>query len=205
LPKNNNATKNSRWLKTGAGALVALAIVLWFVGEKAFSVAPAGQSEVFTSAHPTVGHAIRHFFGLRPEAIQPIAFSHQTHVETVQLECLACHISAERGPKAGIPDIRTCWGCHAGMATDHPEIKKIAAYQGRGEDIPWQRVYGWNDEAHVRFNHAPHIRAEVECAMCHGNVAAMTVADRVVDHTMGFCIDCHKQRKVSNDCQTCHN
>jgi hypothetical protein len=25
-----------------------------------------------------------------------------------------------------------------------------------------------------------------------------------VDHTMSFCINCHKERKVSNDCQTCH-
>ena len=42
------------------------------------------------------------------------------------------------------------------------------------------------------------------CAMCHGDLTQMTVAERVVDHTMGFCIDCHKQRGASNDCLTCH-
>jgi hypothetical protein len=31
-----------------------------------------------------------------------------------------------------------------------------------------------------------------------------TVAVRAVDHTMGFCITCHQQRKVSIDCVTCH-
>jgi hypothetical protein len=25
-----------------------------------------------------------------------------------------------------------------------------------------------------------------------------------VDHTMGFCVACHKERQVSNDCLTCH-
>jgi len=32
----------------------------------------------------------------------------------------------------------------------------------------------------------------------------MTVAERVVDHTMRFCVKCHEDRKVSNDCMTCH-
>jgi hypothetical protein len=32
----------------------------------------------------------------------------------------------------------------------------------------------------------------------------MTVAERVVDHTMGFCVNCHEQRGASNDCLICH-
>jgi hypothetical protein len=26
----------------------------------------------------------------------------------------------------------------------------------------------------------------------------------VVDHTMGFCVNCHNQSGASNDCLTCH-
>jgi hypothetical protein len=206
LPKNHNVAGGSRWLKAGAAMLIAIVVLLWSVREKAFSVSPAEQptSEVFSPAHASIGEAVQHFFGMRPEGVQPIDFPHKTHVETVELQCVDCHISVTQGAKAGIPDIRTCWGCHVNTATEHPEVKKILAYQERGEDIPWQRVYGWNDEAHVRFNHAPHVRANVECASCHGNVAGMRVAERVVSHTMGFCVDCHKQRAVSNDCQTCH-
>ncbi len=51
--------------------------------------------------------------------------------------------------------------CHQVIDTNNPEIKKIAAYQARGEDIPWVRVYNYSASAHVRFNHAPHIRAGV--------------------------------------------
>ena len=100
--------------------------------------------------------------------------------------------------------VKDCMVCHQAIATDKPEIMKVAAYEMRGEEIPWQRVYGWTDEAHVRFNHAPHIRAEVQCSTCHGDIPQMTVARRVVDHTMGFCVSCHQERKVSNDCVTCH-
>ncbi len=49
-------------------------------------------------------------------------------------------------------------------------------YYKKGIDLPWQRVYGFVPEVHVRFNHAPHIRANVDCATCHGPIASQTVA-----------------------------
>jgi hypothetical protein len=199
---SNNNVRGLRWLKAIAAAVVVVSVIGFF-GVRLLSE-DRRSPEVFTTAHVSINEATRHFFGLRPEPVQPIAFVHQVHAETAELECTDCHISVARGPRANIPDIRTCWSCHQNTIPDHPEIKKIRAYRERGEDIPWQRVYGWNDEAHVRFNHAPHIRAQVECATCHGDVAKMKVAERVVNHTMGFCVDCHNRRNVSNDCQTCH-
>jgi len=164
----------------------------------------SGSTGVFTPAHPTVSLAVRHFFGLRPEPIQPIAYTHSAHIEKASMECLDCHLNAVRGPKATIPDVTWCMTCHKTIATGKPAVQQIAAYFNRGEDIPWQRVYGWNDEAHVRFNHAPHLAASVSCLKCHGDVGGMADAKRVVDHTMGFCISCHKERKASIDCVTCH-
>jgi len=166
--------------------------------------APIGSTGVFTPVHPTVGVAARHFFGLRPEPVQPIAYVHRAHIETAKMECLDCHNGALTGPRAIIPDVRWCMTCHKTVATDKPAVQKVAEYFNRGEDIPWQRVYGWNDEAHVRFNHVAHLAASVPCATCHGDVGSMTVARRVVDHSMGFCISCHKEKKASIDCVTCH-
>jgi hypothetical protein len=94
--------------------------------------------------------------------------------------------------------------CHAAIATDRPLIKTISEYESKGVDLAWQRVYGYPAESHVRFNHAPHIRASVECATCHGGVAQQTVAERVVDLHMGFCVNCHKAKNAPNDCLTCH-
>ena len=202
-PTNNVSGLSRPKAIAAAGAAAIVVSVIGFFGGQLFSE-DRRSPEVFSTAHVSVGEAAQHFFGIRPDPIQPIAFVHKAHAEAAELQCTDCHLTVGRGPRAGIPDIRTCWSCHQQVLPDHPEIRKIRAYRDRGEDIPWQRVYGWTDEAHVRFNHAPHIRAQVECSTCHGDVARMAVAERVVTHTMGFCVSCHDQRKVSNDCQTCH-
>lgn len=161
-------------------------------------------SPVFTPAHTTVGQAFRHFFGIRTEPVQPIPYPHDIHIEEVELSCKDCHAGAEEGPVAGFPSVKACMGCHLFFETDKPSIQELAAYNERGEEPPWQRVYGWPHEAHVRFNHAPHIRAEMECRACHGDVEQMEVAERAVEHTMGFCVQCHDATGASNECMTCH-
>jgi hypothetical protein len=174
-------------------------------GASACSPADPPSSEVFTPAHATVAAAVRDFLGVRVSAEQAIPFPHKTHVEKAMLKCTDyCHETVTKGPRAGLPSVKTCMICHDAIAVDRPLIQKVADYQKRGVDIPWQRVYGFTQEAHVRFDHAPHLRAKVDCANCHGDVAHQTVAQRNVDHTMGFCVDCHRARQASNDCLTCH-
>ena len=181
----------------------------WFVAFCALSAAACGAqptpdpAKVFTPAHRTFGEAARDFFGVHPTAVQPIPFPHKTHIAKKAV-CADCHESADKGPIAGIPSVKTCMICHSQIATDHALIKQVTSYADKGIEIPWQRVYGFTKEAHVRFNHAPHIRASVECSTCHGDVANQTVAERSVDHNMGFCVNCHTAKKASNDCLTCH-
>jgi hypothetical protein len=173
----------------------------------AFAAACGTQGQVsdavFTPAHRTVGAAVGDYFNVRSTPHQPIPFPHKTHIEK-QAQCTDCHETVERGPVAGIPSVKTCMICHSQIATNKPLIKEVTSYSDRGIEIPWQRVYGFSHEAHVRFNHAPHIRAKVDCATCHGNLAQMTVAERAVDQTMGFCVNCHREKKAPNDCMTCH-
>jgi hypothetical protein len=164
---------------------------------------PVDPATVFTPAHRTFGDATRDFFAIRATAQQPIPFPHKTHIDK-KAECIDCHESVDKGPVAGIPSVKTCMICHSQIATDKPLIKQVTDYSDKGIEIPWQRVYGFTRSAHVRFNHAPHIRADVACATCHGDVAKQTVAERSVEHSMGFCVDCHREKKASNDCLTCH-
>ena len=182
----------------------------WCVVVVALSAAACGaqpragvSSDVFTPAHATVAAAFGDFFDVRPAAKQPIPFPHKVHIAKKAL-CTDCHESVEKGPIAGIPSVKTCMICHSQIATDRPLIKEVAAYSDKGIEIPWQRVYGFTHAAHVRFNHAPHVRAGVDCATCHGDLANQTVAERSVNHNMGFCVNCHKQKNASNDCLTCH-
>jgi Cytochrome c7 and related cytochrome c len=163
----------------------------------------AGTPQVFTPAHPTVLDSAREFLGWRDNAVQPLAFTHKRHVEN-QITCTACHEGVQQSAIAGIPNIKVCMRCHALFAKDRPEIKKLTAIFNSGLDLPWQRVYGFSPSAHVKFNHAPHIHAGVDCSTCHGDVTVMTVAVRAVNLNMGFCLRCHRAKQVSTDCITCH-
>src|SRR6266487_4435524 len=155
---------------------VAAAIVC-SLGAAACGAQPAVSSDVFTPARPTLAQAARDFFGVLPKAEQPIAFPHKTHIAK-GLTCTDyCHESVTKGPIAGLPGVKTCMICHDAIATDRPLIQQITNLQKAGIDLAWQRVYGYTREAHVRFNHAPHIRAGVECATCHGRIADQTVAE----------------------------
>ena len=161
-------------------------------------------SPVFTPARPSFGQALREFTGSRPtEVAQPFPFSHQIHLSNGAI-CTDCHTAVEQGPRAGLPGLNTCMTCHSQIATDRPLIQQITEMQTRGIDLNWNRVYSYLPESHVRFEHAPHIRAKVECSTCHGNQAEQTVARRAVNMNMNFCVSCHKERQASNDCLTCH-
>src|SRR5262249_51497954 len=188
----------------GVLAVVSItAALVWGLHGQSIDTVPSSAG-VFTPAHASVAQAVRHFFGIRPEPQQPIPYTHTVHVKGAGLKCENCHAGVAQGPVAHFPSVESCMSCHEETATDKPSIQKLAAYYAKGQEPPGQRVYGWSEEAHVRFNPAPHIRADVSCATCHGNVAEMTVARRVVDHTMGFCVKCHTEQKASNDCLTCH-
>jgi hypothetical protein len=195
------ATRRRRAAQPFRAAAVAVGVVVALCAAGCTQQPTA--SNVYTPARATFGQAARDYFNIRPTAQQPIPFPHKTHIAKKAV-CTDCHETVEKGPIAGIPSVKTCMICHDAIATERPIIKQLAEYQQKGVDIPWQRVYGFPHESHVRFNHAPHIRAGVDCATCHGDVGQGTVAERAVDHTMGFCVNCHREKQASNDCLTCH-
>ena len=165
---------------------------------------PGQSAAVFTTARPTIGAAVNDFLGRRPAPVQPIEFPHNIHFGK-QIACTEyCHEGVSTGAVAGLPSVRTCMICHNTIATDRPRIQRITEMRSKGLDLTWQRVYGYTEQAHVKFNHAPHIRANFGCATCHGNIKDQTVAQLNVDLNMGFCVNCHNEKKASVDCLTCH-
>ncbi len=160
-------------------------------------------SPFFTPAHPSVPEAIRDFFNRRRPPTQPVAFAHQVHLAK-GMQCDQCHAGVDRGPDAVIPGVNSCMACHRVAARDRPEIRKVAAYSARGEEIPWEQVYSFSHSAHLKFNHAAHLRAKVACVSCHGDMRQETTAQPLVNLTMGYCVGCHQQREASVECVTCH-
>ena len=132
---------------------------------------------------------------------QPIAFSHRLHVTDKEIDCFFCHPYGERSLNAGLPSADKCLGCHKYIIPGHEEIRKLNGYKGRGENIPWVRVY-YNPD-HVYFPHYRHLAKQLACQECHGEVEQVDQLHQVTFY-MGFCIDCHRERNASRECSACH-
>ena len=196
-----------KWILLAAACACASVLVEVTLPSQAASQSNSSDyvtTGVFTTGHPSAFLAVQDFIDIHPEhPVQPIAYTHKVHLAS-GMQCTDCHVGVDKGPDARIPGVAVCMTCHMAIDTDHAEIKKIAAYQASGEDIPWVRVYNYSNSAHVKFNHGAHIRAGVDCATCHSDMTKQTTAERKVDLTMGYCVNCHKQKRVSVDCETCH-
>ncbi len=142
--------------------------------------------------------------GPPPAPPQPIAFDHSRHAAQ-GIGCLECHEGAARGAQAGLPPLAACASCHFTRSPEHPEVQKVLRHFLDREPILWRKVNVMPASALVRFPHRAHLRAGIDCGQCHGDVAAMTVARRVVATAdMGFCLDCHRESGASTDCLSCH-
>jgi len=138
--------------------------------------------------------------GYRPK--QPIDFSHKLHAGEMDIPCEYCHSSARRSFSAGIPPTNTCMGCHKYVATDKEAIKFLTEKYEKNEPIEWVKVHDLPD--FVRFPHKRHVQAKLACQECHGKVEEMTVAEQHAPLQMGWCVECHKQKKAPINCYTCH-
>jgi hypothetical protein len=139
---------------------------------------------------------------------QPIFFRHDVHARQEHIPCLYCHFSATVASEPGIPSVQTCFGCHlmigGSTPTDQAEIQKVRDAWSDGKPPHWVRVHTL--PAFVHFPHMRHIKAlGVEsCTTCHGDVQNMAQVHRVAPLTMGWCVTCHIERKVTRDCTVCH-
>ena len=124
MKTNQNRRSPRKWTVV---ALIALTIlgVSWALFNESNSLKAQSQKNtaplklnqgVFTPAHSGAGQAVRHFFGIRPEAVQPVAYQHKPHLEKgkggPELQCVFCHEGVETGPVASIPGVTKCMVCH---------------------------------------------------------------------------------------------
>lgn len=148
-----------------------------------------------------------YFFYISPATrigtAQPIAFSHRLHAGHKAINCRYCHPYVERSIHPGLPPVEKCLHCHNYIIANHPEIKKDHYYFNTRTPTPWRKVYYLAE--HVLFNHQRHIKKEIACEKCHGQVKQM---DRLKDYSfkMGFCVGCHRANKANLDCWlACHS
>ncbi len=120
----------------------------------------------------------------------------------MEIDCGWCHRWAERHAAAGLPRARSCAGCHKPASAGSIELARLAGINTRGEEIVWARVAQL--PRYNRFTHRRHIEAKIDCAVCHGEVAAMEATAQAVNMTMAWCVECHDQSGAGTDCLVCH-
>jgi hypothetical protein len=131
---------------------------------------------------------------------QPIKFSHAVHAGQNKTDCNYCHYTARISKTAGIPSGSICLNCHFlvrnGTRSGATEIAKVLKALDDKKPVEWIRIYKLPD--FVFFSHEQHVSAGgITCDACHGNVKEMNRLYQVPDLSMGWCIDCHKTRKVN--------
>lgn len=137
-----------------------------------------------------------------PDPSSSVPFDHTVHAGQFEMPCLSCHVYANQSSMAGLPSVRKCMGCHKFVAKDKPAVQALAALFEAGQAPRWQRVTQVPD--FIYFSHRAHVRRGVECAECHGDVKQMKEVTAAKQLTMGFCLDCHKQREATSECVSCH-
>lgn len=135
--------------------------------------------------------------GYEPD--QPILFSHKVHAGINRIDCKYCHTTVTESKHAGIPSVQLCMNCHnvvrQGRHSGTTEIDKIYQAMETGKPIEWIRVHNLPD--HAYFNHAQHVGVgKLDCTDCHGDVQNMHRIKQVQTLSMGWCIDCHRQKEV---------
>ena len=167
------ANLDPRWfnrlpLMVGVGLLVSGGLVT------------AGVWYYFTPKYSRVGY----------QPVQPVPYSHQTHVEQLGLDCRYCHTGVEKSWYANVPSPSVCMNCHSQVLAADARLAPIRDSYKSGEPISWVQIHRTPD--FVYFNHAVHVNRGVGCVSCHGQINDMVEVRHEKPLTMAFCLDCHR-------------
>jgi len=155
-------------LLVGAGVLLTGALVT------------AGVWYYFTPKYSRVGY----------QPIQPVPYSHKTHVDQLGLDCRYCHSAVDKSWYANIPSPSVCMNCHSQVLATDARLAPIRDSFKSGEPISWIQIHRTPD--FVYFNHGVHVNRGVSCVSCHGQINEMVEVRHEKPLTMAFCLDCHR-------------
>jgi hypothetical protein len=157
-----------------------LAVCLGFVAVGAV----VGATYYLTPKYSRVGY----------EPTQPVPFSHKKHVGQIGLDCRYCHSFVEVSSHSNVPTNQTCYNCHGPdkgqVKKESPKLALVREADKTGVPIQWTRIHKSPDFAY--FNHSVHVNRGVSCQNCHGQVNEMEVVKQAEPHSMGWCLECHR-------------
>ena len=188
--------------------LTTLAIVLLILGRKYKISLSQNKGLIYWSLSCVVLVIGFIYFVYTPPAHrigpeQPISFSHQVHAGVKNIQCRFCHPYVDQSISPGIPPVEKCLYCHNYIIAGHPEIEKEHRFYNTRKPTPWIKANYLAE--HVLFNHQRHIKKDIQCQQCHGEIETL---DRIRGRYffMEFCIQCHREKKANLDCWlACHS
>jgi hypothetical protein len=140
----------------------------------------AGVWYYFTPKYTRVGY----------QPIQPVSFSHVTHVDQLGIDCRYCHSAVEKSWFSNIPASSTCMNCHNQVLKDDPRLALVRESAATGNPIPWVQIHKTPD--YVYFNHSVHVNRGISCVECHGQINKMEEVYHAKPFSMAFCLECHR-------------
>ncbi|HNQ89527.1 MAG TPA: cytochrome c3 family protein [Verrucomicrobiota bacterium] len=141
----------------------------------------AGVWYYFTPQYTRVGY----------QPVQPVAFSHRTHVGQLGMDCRYCHPGVETSWYSNLPSGQSCMNCHNQVLRDDARLALVRASAGSGRPIPWIQIHRLPD--YVFFNHAVHVNRGVSCFDCHGSIHELDESAHLKPLSMAFCLECHRR------------
>lgn len=130
------------------------------------------------------------YFRVGYQPIQPVPFSHNTHVGQLGIDCRYCHSMVEKSWFSNIPAASTCMNCHNQVLKDDPRLALVRESAATGKPIPWVQIHRVPD--FVYFNHSVHVTRGISCVECHGRIDKMDEVYHAKPLSMSFCLDCHR-------------
>jgi hypothetical protein len=124
------------------------------------------------------------------QPLQPVAFSHATHVDQLGMDCRYCHSDVEKSWYSNVPESSQCMNCHNQVLKDDPRLALVRESAATGKPIPWVQVHRVAE--FVYFNHSVHVNRGISCVECHGQINKMDEVQHAQPLGMTFCLDCHR-------------
>jgi hypothetical protein len=124
------------------------------------------------------------------QPVQPVPFDHSLHAGNLGIDCRYCHAAVEKSATSSIPTAQTCMNCHSIIKATSPLLEPVRQSYATGVPVAWVKVHQAPD--YVYFNHSAHVDRGISCVECHGKVNEMSVVYHAKSHSMGFCLDCHR-------------
>ncbi|RJO64810.1 MAG: hypothetical protein C4523_17400 [Myxococcales bacterium] len=173
------------------GMLIATALSLAW---QATSLAQAGRT--------LVGYDV-----LYPTPETKLVFSHARHKDTACLDCHAGIMTSDTAKDRNLPGEDVCGRCHKEQirqsVNEVGSVERCALchsdYDSTNASRPARSLY---PPAKLIFAHKAH--AAMDCAKCHADIAAATVAGGRHMPKEAVCLECHKRREAGKGCAVCH-